>query len=133
MKITIALPEAAWGYDSYKVYHEKEDGSIEYLDAVYDAEGHTLTFTAGSFSDFGVVGFKNASADNPDGNSGSNGNSAGQNSSQNGSGTAKGSNTGAGVSTGITAESPSAVLTAAALLAAAGLAAFLVYRRRTTK
>lgn len=133
VKITIALPEAAWGYDSYKVYHEKEDGSIEYLDAVYDAEGHTLTFTAGSFSDFGVVGFKNASADNPDGNSGSNGNSAGQNSSQNGSGTAKGSSTGAGVSTGITAESPSAVLTAAALLAAAGLAAFLVYRRRTTK
>lgn len=133
VKITIALPEAAWGYDSYKVYHEKEDGSIEYLDAVYDAEGHTLTFTAGSFSDFGVVGFKNASAENPDGNSGSNGNSAGQNSSQNGSGTAKGSSTGAGVSTGITAESPSAVLTVAALLAAAGLAAFLVYRRRTTK
>ena len=133
VKITIALPEAAWGYDSYKVYHEKEDGSIEYLDAVYDAEGHTLTFTAGSFSDFGVVGFKNASADNPDENSGSNGNSAGQNSSQNGSGTAQGSSTGAGVSTGITAESPSAVLAAAALLAAAGLAAFLVYRRRTTK
>ena len=131
MKITIALPEAVWGYDSYKVYHEKEDGSIEYLDAVYDAEGHTLTFTAGSFSDFGVVGFKNASAGNPDENSGSNVNGAGGSGSQNGSGTAKGN--GAGVSTGITADSPSAVLAAAALLAAAGLAAFLVYRRRTTK
>ena len=133
VKITIALPEAAWGYDSYKVYHEKEDGSIEYLDAVYDAANHTLTFTADSFSDFGVVGFKNASADNPDGNSGSNGNGAGGGSSQNGSGTAQGSGTGAGVSTGITADSPSAALAAAALLAAAGLAAFLVYRRKTTK
>lgn len=131
VKITIALPEAAWGYDSYKVYHEKEDGSIEYLDAVYDVEGHTLTFTAGSFSDFGVVGFKNASAGNPDENSGSNVNGAGGSGSQNGSGTAKGN--GAGVSTGITADSPSAVLAASALLAAAGLAAFLVYRRRTTK
>lgn len=133
VKITIALPEAAWGYDSYKVYHEKEDGSIEYLDAVYDAANHTLTFTADSFSDFGVVGFKNASADNPDGNSGSNGNGAGGGSSQNGSGTAQGSGTGAGVSTGITADSPSAALAAAALLAAAGLATFLVYRRKTTK
>lgn len=133
VKITIALPEAAWGYDSYKVYHEKEDGSIEYLDTVYDAASHTLTFTADSFSDFGVVGFKNASADNPDGNSGSNGNGAGGGSSQNGSGTAQGSGTGAGVSTGITADSPSAALAAAALLAAAGLAAFLVYRRKTTK
>ena len=133
VKITIALPEAAWGYDSYKVYHEKEDGSIEYLDVVYDAANHTLTFTADSFSDFGVVGFKNASADNPDGNNGSNANGAGGGSSQNGSGTAQGSGTGAGVSTGITADSPSAALAAAALLAAAGLAAFLVYRRKTTK
>lgn len=133
VKITIALPEAAWGYDSYRVYHEKEDGSIEYLDAVYDAANHTLTFTAGSFSDFGVVGFKNASADNPDGNSGSNANGAGGGSSQNGSGTAQGSGTGAGVSTGITADSLGAVPAAAALLAAAGLAAFLVYRRKTTK
>lgn len=133
VKITIALPEAAWGYDSYRVYHEKEDGSIEYLDAVYDAANHTLTFTADSFSDFGVVGFKNASADNPDGNSGSNGNGAGGGSSQNGSGTAQGSGTGAGVSTGITADSLGAVPAAAALLAAAGLAAFLVYRRKTTK
>lgn len=133
VKITIALPEAAWGYDSYKVYHEKEDGSIEYLDTVYDAASHTLTFTADSFSDFGVVGFKNASADNPDGNSGSNANGAGGGSSQNGSGTAQGRGTGTGVSTGITADSPSAALAAAALLAAAGLAAFLVYRRKTTK
>ncbi len=133
VKITIALPETAWGYDSYKVYHEKEDGSIEYLDAVYDAASHTLTFTAGSFSDFGVVGFKNASADNPNGNSGSNGNGTGGGSSQNGSGTARGSGTGTGVSTGITADSLGAVPAAAALLAAAGLAAFLVYRRKTTK
>ncbi|MFR3145027.1 hypothetical protein DW091_19500 [Eubacterium sp. AM05-23] len=131
VKITIALPEAAWGYDSYKVYHEKEDGSFEYLDVVYDAESHTLTFTVSSFSDFGIVGFKNASDDKPDENSGSNNNGAGQNSSQNSSGTAKGS--GASVGTGITADSPSAVLAAAALVAAAGLVAFVVYRRKTTK
>lgn len=54
LKITIVLPESAWGFPSYKVFRI-HDGTTEELKTTYDSEAHSLTFWTDKFSTYGVT------------------------------------------------------------------------------
>ena len=56
--VRIPAPDMA-GFDGAVIVHQKDDGSIEYIEAA--VEDGMLVFTASSFSNYGVAGYKGRS------------------------------------------------------------------------
>ncbi len=58
--VTLTLPvgDDQQGYNSYKIYHKKTDGTVEWITPTLSADGKSLIFKVSAFSDFGVVGTK---------------------------------------------------------------------------
>ena len=58
--VTVRLPAPDMsGYDGVVIIHQKDDGTIEYIEAA--VEGDELVFTATSFSSYGIVGYNGRS------------------------------------------------------------------------
>jgi Bacterial surface proteins containing Ig-like domains len=58
--LTMPLGDDQQGYDSYKIYHKKTDGTVEWITPILSADGKSLLFKVNAFSEFGVVGTKAA-------------------------------------------------------------------------
>lgn len=56
--LTMPLIEDQQGYDSYKIYHKKTDGTVEWITPTLSADGKSLIFKVNAFSEFGVVATK---------------------------------------------------------------------------
>lgn len=58
IKITLPVDLSGYNTSSVKVVHIKDNGTIEILEAVYDEDAKTVTFTVDNFSDFVVLAKK---------------------------------------------------------------------------
>jgi Bacterial surface proteins containing Ig-like domains len=56
--LTMPLGDDQQGYDSYKIYHKKTDGTVEWITPILSADGKSLFFKVNAFSEFGVVATK---------------------------------------------------------------------------
>ncbi|AFA49795.1 DUF4430 domain-containing protein [Acetobacterium woodii] len=56
--LTLPLGGSQQGYNSYKIYHKKTDGTVEWITPTLSEDGKSLSFKVNAFSDFGVVGTK---------------------------------------------------------------------------
>jgi hypothetical protein len=54
--LTLPLGDDQQGYNSYKIYHKKTDGTVEWITPTLSADGKSLIFKVSAFSEFGVVG-----------------------------------------------------------------------------
>lgn len=56
--LTMPLGDDQQGYNSYKIYHKKTDGTVEWISPTLSADGKSLIFKVNAFSEFGVVATK---------------------------------------------------------------------------
>lgn len=56
--LTIPLSTEQQGYDSYKIYHKKTNGIVEWITPTLSTDKKSLIFKVNAFSEFGVVGTK---------------------------------------------------------------------------
>ncbi|MDI3536134.1 MAG: hypothetical protein PWP30_616 [Eubacteriaceae bacterium] len=64
--LTIPIPEDQQGFDSYLIYHLKENGEVEWLTPVVSEDGKSLSVTVSQFSTFAIVVEDDAPAPDPD-------------------------------------------------------------------
>ncbi|MDK2961147.1 MAG: hypothetical protein PWP20_273, partial [Eubacteriaceae bacterium] len=64
--LTIPIPKDQQGFDSYLIYHLKENGEVEWLTPVLSEDGKSLSVTVSQFSTFAIVVEDDAPAPDPD-------------------------------------------------------------------
>lgn len=64
--MTLLIPEDKRGAESYRIYHKKTNGDIEWIDPVVSEDGTCLIFKVNSFSDFGIMAKMKAAGETED-------------------------------------------------------------------
>lgn len=64
--MTLVIPEDKRGAESYRIYHKKTNGDIEWIDPTLSEDGSSLIFKVSSFSDFGVMAKTEATGETED-------------------------------------------------------------------
>ncbi|WP_228879322.1 DUF4430 domain-containing protein [Acetobacterium wieringae] len=64
--MTVLIPEDKRGAESYRIYHKKTNGDIEWIDPVVSEDGTCLIFKVTSFSDFGIMAKMKAAGETED-------------------------------------------------------------------